>query len=130
MAEWFSEVADAAGYFLGGIVVAGDGGLRAALDVPEPLIAQASTDGGPLVAEMARRCRERFGSDLALAVGRYPKFDPDRPDPEPVFFALADAGGVHVQSFPFAGHPALLKTLNAKRAVNLVRLALLESATK
>lgn len=128
VADWFSNVADAAGYFLGGIVVTGEGSLRAALDVPEPLIAQASTDGGPLVAEMARRCREQFHSDLAVAVGRYPKFDPARPAPEPVFFALADASGAKVTSSAFAGHPALLKTLNAKRAVNIVRLALLDAA--
>jgi nicotinamide-nucleotide amidase len=128
VAQWFSEVADAAGYFLGGIVVAGDGSLRSALDVPEQLVAQASADSGPLVSEMARRCRVQFGSDLALAVGRYPKFDPSRSEPDSVHFALADAGGVQVQSFPFAGHPALLKILNAKRAVNLVRLALLDAA--
>lgn len=128
VAEWFSGVADAEGYFLGGIVVSGEGGLQKAVGVPKDLIAQGATDAGPLVAEMARQCRGRFGSDLCLAVGHFPKLDPAKAEPQHVHFALADADGVKVISSPFGGHPALLKTLNAKRAVNLVRLALLESA--
>jgi len=45
-----------------------------------------------------------------------------------MFVALADAEGVRVKPFPFTGHPALLKAFSAKRALNVVRLALLQGA--
>ena len=127
ISEWFSEASDANGVFHGGIVVRDEQSLRSLLDVPNDLIAQAANDAGPLVAEMARRCRERFGAHLALAVGPYPKFDPAGWNVETVSLALADTKRADVTSAPFSGHPALLKMLTAKRAVNLVRLALLDN---
>jgi len=128
VADWFGAVADAAGYFLGGIVVSGDAAIRSALGVPENRIPVDSAGDGPLVEEMARRSRAMFAADLGLAVGRFPKFDPSRSDPQPVFFALADGHNAKITSVPYAGHPALLRALNAKRALNLVRLALLDAA--
>ena len=77
---------------------------------------------------MAQNCRRQFNVDLGLAVGRFPAFDTSAPEPKPMFVGLAFAGGVHVRSFPYAGHPATLKIFCAKRALNVARLALLERA--
>ena len=73
---------------------------------------------------MAASCRKRFGADFALAVGRFPEFDPSASKPKPMFIALAAPDGLKVKSFPFAGHPATLKIFCAKRALNMVRLAM------
>ena len=125
IAHWFSQIEDAEGRFLGALVAAGDDCLRCVLGASG---SQAPGDGREKVAETARRCRERFGADLGLAVGPFPKFDAARADPEPVHFALATAAETKTTSTPYTGHPALLKTLNAKRALNLVRLTLLDAA--
>jgi hypothetical protein len=75
---------------------------------------------------MAAACRTRFGSDYALSVGPFPKTDTAAAEPKPFFFALATAEGVGTKSVPFAAHPALLKILSAKQALNMVRLAMMK----
>ncbi len=75
---------------------------------------------------MAVACRRRFESDYGLAVGRFPESDPAASEPQPVFVALATEADVQVKRFLHAGHPATLKILCAKRAVNVVRLAMIE----
>jgi hypothetical protein len=74
---------------------------------------------------MAQACRRRFGTDYALSVGPFPKWDPAAAEPKPFSLALAAADGVATRSIPFAAHPALLKILCAKQALNMVRLAML-----
>ena len=125
LANWLGSAREAQEYYLGGIVVPGRKVLCDALEVPAELLQQHSATSGEVAGEMAVRCRRRFRADYALSVGRFPLFDPAASQPKPVFFALATAEGVEVKSFPFAGHPALLKTFCAKRALNLVRLEML-----
>lgn len=126
VADWLGGVAEAAGYYLGGLVTPSDASLKNVLDVKPELLAGHPQPSGEVAAAMATGCRERFGTDYALAVGRFPKFDPSAPQPKPVFFALAAPDGVTVKKFPYAGHPATLKIFCAKRALNLVRLELME----
>ena len=68
-----------------------------------------------------------FAADYAVAVGWFPESDPAAADPEPIFFALAGPDGASVERLPYAGHPAWVKILCAKRTLNLVRLALLST---
>jgi len=86
----------------------------------------ATEDVKDLVAAMAAACRARFGSDYALGIGPFPKSDPAAAEPKPLFFALASAAGVTTKSVPFAAHPALLKILPAKQALNMVRLEMMK----
>ncbi len=44
--------------------------------------------------------------------------------PAPFHLALASSDGVTAKSYPYAAHPAILKIFCAKRALNLVRLAI------
>jgi len=125
VSDWLGDLAEAVGYYLGGMVVPGETSLTRALDVPAELIARHSAAGGEVARAMAGRCRERFGADYGLAVGRFPEFDASAAEPKPVFMALATAEGVRVKAFPFAGHPATLKIFCAKRALNLLRLEML-----
>lgn len=124
VADWMHEARESQGHYLGGIVVTGPESLDRALALPTELIRRHAPQSRDLVGAMAAGCRERFGADFGLAVGPFPHFDPAAAEPESVFFALASAAGVHVKSSPFAGLPATLKILCAKRALNLVRLAM------
>ena len=83
---------------------------------------------------MAARCREQFGTDLALAVGPFPagfseaaapSSGGEAERPEAVGLALASADGVREKSMPLGIHPALRRLYLAKQALNFVRLTLL-----
>jgi len=126
VADWLGNVADAPGFYLGGVVVQSDAVAKRMLDVPaDPNRAGAGGLQG-LVANMASACRHRFDADYGLAVGPFPKFDAAASDPKPVFFALAAAAGVSTKSMPFSAHPALLKALCGKNALDMLRLVLME----
>jgi nicotinamide-nucleotide amidase len=113
VADWLGSVAEGRGFYRGGLVLVGEDAVRQVLHVD------------PDVSAMAQACRIRFGTDFALSVGPFPKSDPTAVEPKPFHFALATANGVTAKSTPFAAHPALLKILCAKQAVNLVRLAMM-----
>jgi nicotinamide-nucleotide amidase len=126
LADWLGDLDAAQGFYLGGLAVTGHPALHRVLDVPADLLARQETAGGEIVELMAVRCRERFGADLGLAVGRFPKIDGHAAEPKPVFIALAASGGAKRRSVPLAGHPATLRVMMAKHALNMVRLELLE----
>lgn len=121
IADWLGAAADP-GPFLGGMVVASETGLLQVLDLPADLIARHGARSGEVAGAMAVACRERFAADYGLAIGPFPAFEATSPEPKPAFIALAAAGGVTLKPIPFAGHPATLKVLCAKHALNMLRL--------
>jgi nicotinamide-nucleotide amidase len=127
VADWLGEVAEGRGFYLGGLVLPGETPVRQWLDLPADLAARHEQAGKELVAAMAAACRKRFASDYGLAVGPFPKPNPAAAEPKPLFFGLATSDGVTASSAPFAAHPALLRILSGKQALNMVRLALLKS---
>ena len=126
VANWLGELAEGQGFYLGGLVLAGEKSVRQLLDMPADLVARHEQEGKELVAAMAAACRKRFASDYGLAVGPFPKPNPAAAEPKPLFFGLATADGVTTSSVPFAAHPALLRILSGKQALNMVRLAMLK----
>jgi len=133
VADWLGGVAEGRGSYRGGLVLTDEAAVRQLLDLPAHQAATAARgfvdtpDGAKdLVAAMALACRKRFGSDYALCVGPFPKSDPGAAEPKPLQLALATADGVTTKSIPFAAHPALLKILFAKHALNMVRLAMMK----
>jgi nicotinamide-nucleotide amidase len=128
IAHRLSEVSESDGRFLGGLVIRGRSALTRLLDISPELLEQHTGPSAAITGLLASGCRDRFGADLALAVSEFPTFDPQTADPGRVYFALASEAGVTTSSIAFAGHPAILKTRTAKQALNIVRLALLESA--
>ncbi|MHC4181295.1 MAG: CinA family nicotinamide mononucleotide deamidase-related protein [Planctomycetota bacterium] len=126
--QWLDGVAEAEGYYLGGVVAADKKALVSLLRVEAELIERHSLTSGEVARAMAVGCRERFASDYGLAVGRFPRLDAEAAGPSPVSLALATPDGVELKRFPFAGHPATLRIYCAKRALNMVRLRMLESA--
>lgn len=125
LADWLGEVPGSDGCLRGGLVVTSATALEAVLGVAgDPSLSDRTR-----IEAAARACRERLGADYALAVGPFPAGDPTAEPPQRVALALASANGVSVQEVPFASHPALLKIFGAKRALNLLRLSLLEAAS-
>jgi nicotinamide-nucleotide amidase len=118
VAQCLGGVAAGSAAYLGGIVASSDVALARLFEIK---------NAGPetSVQELAAACREHFAADYALAVGPFPEFDPDATEPPPVLFALAAADGTGIKKLPFAGHPAVLKSLCAKYALNMARLSLL-----
>jgi len=128
LADWLGETPECHGRYLGGMVLQRQDTTVRTLGLPAELFRRHQPTSGSTIAEaMAAHCRVHFGSDYALAVGQFPKFDPGAMEPATVYFALAGSGGVQVQSHPFTGHPAVLKVFCAKSALNFVRLALAEA---
>jgi len=124
VAQWLDGVAGAEGFYRGGLVTADESVLQSVLEVPAGLLIDDSAEDGELVRTMALGCRRRFAADYGLAIGRFPRPSADVASPPSVSIALAGPEGVDLKRFPHAGHPATLKTLCAKRAMNLVRLTL------
>jgi nicotinamide mononucleotide (NMN) deamidase PncC len=123
-----SEVERADGCYLGGVVAGNRAALTGVLGVAAELIESPAAQSVELVRRAAEACRAKFAADYGLAVGPFPQVDPETADPEPFHVALATAEGTELRSYPFAGHPELLKVLSAKRALNVVRLAMLAGA--
>jgi len=124
VADWLGAVAEAGEVYRGGVVLTEESALGRLFDLH-------ADPGAPLreirdlVVAAAEACRRRFGSDYAMGVGPFPKADPGAVEPKPLCFALAAPDGTTTRSVPFAAHPALLKTLSAKQALDMVRLAIL-----
>ena len=124
--QWLDGVAEAEGYYLGGLVVPSEATLKNVLGLESELLERHSATSGEVARAMAVGCRRRFQSDYALAVGRFPESDAEAPEPKPLYFALATPQRVEVKAAPYAGHPATLTIFCAKRALNMVRLEMLE----
>ena len=119
IADWLGGAQRA---YLGGVIAPSVPALATLLGVPAELIAVEGSSMEKLLAATASTCRSRFASDYALVAGPFPP--PGNAEAEPVDFALSGPDGVVVKSIPYAGHPDLLRTLFAKHALNMVRLAL------
>ena len=126
VAEALDTAANATSLYRGGLVVADRSVLGPMLDVSDDLLAEHPPTSAELVRAMAIGCRKRFATDYALAVGQFPEFDPASSKPGMAHCALATSDGVEVFSRPHASHPATLKILATKMALNAVRLTLLE----
>lgn len=124
VADWLNDVPEAADRFVGGLIVSSETAVQRTLGVSADLFEQHGPISEEVAAAMATACRERFSADYALAVGCFPQHDPQAESPASFYLALAAPSGLTVQPLPYASHPAILKNFCAKRALNLVRLAL------
>ena len=127
LAHWLTAATGTPGGYRGGVVLPGANEIGAWLGATgtpdfDPL-------GGGAAEGLALRCRERFGSDYALAIGAFPptmaEKSADQPAPE-YFFALATPRKVTVRSSNLASHPSIWRPRAAKQALNLLRLQLVE----
>lgn len=131
IAHWFSEVPESGHQFRGGVVVRDTESLASILSVSADTNSSWQNNTAEqerIVGAMAQSCREKFGADYGLAVGPLPEVNPQAAEPPQLYLAVASSQGITVKSFPYAGHPDILKTRGGKQALNLLRLTLLKRA--
>jgi nicotinamide-nucleotide amidase len=125
IAQRLAAVTGGGDVYLGGIVAPHLSGLAHRAGVAEALTAAGSPVHEAVAVALAQAARMEFDADYGLAISDFPKQDDATAQPRPFFCAIATPQGTQGASYPFAGHPAILKTLAAKRAMNFLRLTLL-----
>ena len=123
VADWFGALTAREPY-LGGLVGTRGATLASLLDLPSGTLADAKPAA---IESLARACRQRTGADYALAIGPFPTSQPADGEIPRVIFAIASANGEKHATASYTGHSAIIKPLAAKRALDFLRLELLEA---
>ncbi len=113
--------------YAGGLFIPAGGVQSALIGLdPQRLTADHSNSAAAAI-EMAGCCRQKFGTDFALAVTDWPKFDADDPKKAvPIgYVALVGDGVQKTEMIRHFGDPAIAKIRTVKAAVNLLRLHLI-----
>ena len=113
--------------YKGGVVVPTTAAKRDMLGVDPMLLRQYGEISEQVAGVMAKGCRQKFGTNFALAITEWGLFKPDDPfAPVPAsFVALAGPNGLLVEKVQHFGDPEIAKSRTAKAAVNLLRLHLI-----
>jgi nicotinamide-nucleotide amidase len=119
--HWLSECPEAGETFRGGLVLRDATGIEILSSLAAEMTNVMGLGSAAAMSIVAQAARERFGADFALAIGPLP------PVGQNLQIAIAGPPGVVAREIPFTGHPDILKPRAAKQALNLVRLAVLES---
>ena len=132
LAGRLTDVPGVSRFFLEGAVTYSNASKTSRLGVPEALIARKGAVSPEVAEAMAAGMRERSGADLAIALTGIagPGGGTDAKPVGLVHIALADACGVEVEAFRFAGRREEVKDRSAKTALNLARLRLREAPSR
>jgi nicotinamide-nucleotide amidase len=123
IAQRVTNVPGASEIFLGGVVSYADRAKETFLGVRRETLSQHGAVSDPVAREMALGARERFGSDIAVAVTGIA--GPDGGTAEKplgtVFIALASSAGVEVKRFLNAWDRETFKQVTATQALEWLR---------
>jgi competence/damage-inducible protein CinA-like protein len=113
----------------GGVLVQEKRALSSLLGITPP---DGADDQKTIAETMASAIRKRTGADYGLAVAGLPLASANqlRAGGEidgTLHIAIAIGENVRVKGYPLSGHPALVRTRAAKQALNMLRLAILNS---
>ena len=113
--------------YKGGVVVPTTAAKRDMLGVDPMLLRQYGEISEQVAGVMAKGCRQKFGTNFALAITEWGQFKPDDPFAAvpASFVALAGPNGLLVEQVQHFGDPEIAKSRTAKAAVNLLRLHLI-----
>ena len=130
IAKWLTDVSGSSAYFLGGVVAYANTAKRVLLGVQPQLIETHGAVSEPVARAMACGCRERFGTDFALAVTGIAGPGGGTTD-KPVglvYTTLADTSDCRVVEHRFGAHMDrhAIRRRTASAALNMLRLHLLE----
>lgn len=123
LAHWLGETPSTTNAFRGGLLLSHASAFGALGPGAESLAAVANSSR-EFVEKLAALTRQQFGTDYALVIGPAPNNATPGQTVGEVQVALASAGGIVAQAFPYAGHPDILVPRTGKQALNLLRLAL------
>ena len=132
MAQWLAKASGSdRGFakYCGGMVAVDGHAMKGLLSLGSETTAD---DGKSFVQAVSVACRQRFETDLGLAVGPLPASNDAQAgaagEAGRVYFALASAAGVETFRISSGIHPDIVLDDCAKHAMNFVRLALLKDA--
>jgi len=124
--EQITDVPGASDYFLGGAVCYANDVKRDVLGVDEGLLAAHGAVSEPVAEAMATGCRERFGSDWAIATTGIagPTGGTESKPVGLVYLSLAGPDGTEVHRHVFSGTRQFIRRQAALAGLNYLRLAL------
>jgi nicotinamide-nucleotide amidase len=134
VSQWLAEAASGGSCLRSGIVVRDTAALKSLLKIEVPADATATAE---TASAMARVIQQITAAEYGLGIAAFPIGGPEVPTAAAghsidmsgtLHVALATGDNVRVKSFPIATHPSITKTRSAKQALNMLRLALLNSA--
>jgi len=113
--------------YKGGVVAPTHAAKRDMLAVDPLLLRQYGDISYEAAEAMARGCRQKFGTNFALAITEWADFKADDPFAAvpASFVALAGPKAVQVEKVQHFGDPEIAKSRTAKAAMNLLRLHLI-----
>jgi nicotinamide-nucleotide amidase len=113
--------------YKGGVVAPTHASKRDMLSVDPLLLRQYGDISSEAAEAMAQGCRQKFGTNFALAITEWSDFKADDPfAPVPAsFVALATPKTIQVEKVQHFGDPEIAKSRTAKAAMNLLRLHLI-----
>ena len=123
----YASVPGASRSLLGGVVAYSDEAKHTMLDVPPELLAEHGSVSEACAIAMARGCRTRFGSDLAVAVTGIagPGGATETKPVGLVHLALVDADGVEVRVLQNRGGRERIRYVSALNSLDMIRRRLL-----
>jgi nicotinamide-nucleotide amidase len=135
VSQWLAEAAVGSDCFRGGIVVREVAMLRSLLGVE---IQSKNSPNETTAQAMAKAVREKCKASYGLAIAAIPATGPTEPTAAAgpyrgelsgtLHIALAAEDNVRAKGFPLASHPAITKARSAKQALNMLRLAMLNTS--
>jgi nicotinamide-nucleotide amidase len=123
ISKLLTDIAGSSDYFLGGVVSYDNSAKTRFLAVSEQTLSERGAVSSETALEMARGARERFGSDLAVAVTGIAGPDGGTPAKPvgTVFFAVAGGDSEIHKKREFLGDRATVRQAAAQFALELVR---------
>jgi nicotinamide-nucleotide amidase len=135
VSQWLAEAAAGSDCFRGGVVARNASMLDSLLGTLIPPDAAATE---ATASAMAQAIRQKCNADYGLTIAAFPSAGPTEPTAAAsphsgelsgtLFVALAMEKSVLAKGFPIASHPAITKTRSAKQALNMLRLAMLNTS--
>jgi nicotinamide-nucleotide amidase len=123
--HWLREGRGGEQSFVAGIVVSDVASAQALFHMASDKIGGVPCSLA-MAESLAAAGRETLKADYTLAISDFPS-DEAAGDESRFHIALATPGGIITQSPRFAAHPSIQTTLAAKRAVDFLRLTLLQT---
>lgn len=135
VSQWLAEAAGESSCFVGGIVLHDAMMLHSLLGTSIQVTNAADAE---TASAMASAIRQKSHAVYGLAIAAFPASGPTEPTAAAsphatemsgtLQIALATEAGVRVKGFPVASHPAITKTRSAKQALNMLRLAMVNTS--
>jgi nicotinamide-nucleotide amidase len=128
IAKWLTDIPGSSDYFAGGIVAYSNSVKTGQLNVPVEIIEEYGAVSEEVAVAMARGARERLEVDIGLSVTGIagPEGGTDEKPVGTVCFGLVWEGGEFAERRHIAGDRDFVRKRSAQRALDMVRLYLLE----